>query len=1184
MSHPFVDADYLVRRVYDTCENPPPGVVPWRANELLELLDHAGGVGGGRDAFYLAFMEGVHDLCTHDRESAIFRRFSWQALTAEARVLADTESRDHLTHVSQVFLLGWLLLNGTRRFAWATENWLPYGLTLTREGRFQFLNRGWMLASLLHDCAYSVETAREARRHDLLVKALYRDLYQPALPGQAVGTVLRKKAVQLWKHRGAYISVNAAELRDGIKETVDKQLAVTDHGLVTAVALFDEAESVPPPESDGHLAEVLRAASLAIGSHNFQYFFEGEKQTSPWFCLDFWEEPLAALLHLCDELQSWSRERVDEALTRLRSNRVLWAATEITDLNVYGAEGIALDLRLVRRVHPMDRARRPRLVREEERANAATARRLRRLFRPREAQPDFRLHLRVRVSVDDLPCSNELRVDWPRKEAGALEDLDRRWRERSSRVTDLVPCSVQGDDGAILALDARGSVRLEQPSLAKEKPLRLILVGPGGAGKSTFLQALALDPSSFPGVPRVLYVEQLPGRAADLSEELKQLHDVSKSVVLLVDHLDRLEDDPLGAFWLEQLAELPNEAWLHVIAACRTDEFRESVSLVLRMDDSHPGTDRAARFRKATIQGLRAPFVDGEVNSRGDALARGIERKLGGVSDALLRRLGDIALAFGHRRSGALGVPEDLRDLRYRSLGGPPLLLTAASGETRFIHDTVQDFSAAYALARRFEDCEGRRVAGEPGVDGEQRSLVRELVHLPRDVARFLFEIVSALPVSDGARRFPRDRRRLAALGFGRGLLLDPNVPHWFLDRERLGLMGEALDEFVRRFTADSTAAAAGHFMSAFLHYQAANWRRLRDRLKRSETLEGMKRGFTHLAEAVKHLDVAATEGNLPDDDEHCHRLWTVCATDYFISMLAHVRGEGSAAGDALLAARRAIAGLPIEREPKAATTAWMRAAIERYCDAPSHEQGLIGFEKLDAELQAFASGDERLWGPRWLARRRATLAEHFVGTWGQALERGEPTAEAKAHVREWAERARVRVERIARAMVGKQWDDTDETMATPAQAYGDVAWRSSSEFEMLALMWRPGLDLAETRRLALDLLEAHGRQEVGWRVARNSLEPGERLVVLFRRALPAQALGAALHEMAMLASAPDANQAKGALVRSAERLLKEFRTLGEAHPRIPRERDAPEQLYAEIEEVIGSVAQMVVDLCRVLR
>src|SRR5207245_6167272 len=105
------------------------------------------------------------------------------------------------------------------------------------------------------------------------------------------------------------------------------------------------------------------------------------------------------------------------------------------------------------------------------------------------------------------------------------------------------------------------------------------------------------------------------------------------------------------------------------------------------------------------------------------ALARGIDHKLGEVSKDHLQQLGEIALAWGHRRSGPLYQLGDLGDLSYRSLGNPRVLLPSASGGTRFVHDTVQDFCAAHAVAVRLANAEERRgPQADSHVDAEERA------------------------------------------------------------------------------------------------------------------------------------------------------------------------------------------------------------------------------------------------------------------------------------------------------------------------------------------------------------------------------------------------------------------------------------------------------------------------------
>jgi hypothetical protein len=205
------DAEYLARRVTETVRSPLPGVRPWHGAEVCRILEDAARNAPDHGAFRLIFMDGVRNLLKGECEDALFHHYVEQALLSEARISADSlTTRDHLTHVSQVFLLGWLVLNGTRTFASAPAAWCPYKWELDADARFPRLNRAWLYASLLHDCAYSVELSRNAIGHELRVGALYRGFFEVGNPGDADDRKLRAAAERVWKWRKRRVVTDAA--------------------------------------------------------------------------------------------------------------------------------------------------------------------------------------------------------------------------------------------------------------------------------------------------------------------------------------------------------------------------------------------------------------------------------------------------------------------------------------------------------------------------------------------------------------------------------------------------------------------------------------------------------------------------------------------------------------------------------------------------------------------------------------------------------------------------------------------------------------------------------------------------------------------------------------------------------------------------------------------------------------
>ena len=364
------DAYFLLERVRATVREPALGVAPWKGRELVSLLSEVDRDSADAATVYLSFLEGLrrHLLDADDAQDILFRRLLSHNLLVEPDLHAlSPGTRDHLVHVTQVFLLGWMVLNGTSVFAEAPVTWRPYGWKSdSREARHEKLNQAWLFASLLHDCAYSVELAGTSQGRESAVGAVFGNLYEPGLPGAVAGKALMKKLEELWHWRSEF-SGQPASLPNAILNKHQEQVARRDHAFVGAAAVAQQAT-----RWDVRGGDEIGAAALAIACHNFQYLVDknappigsgeardekgsgdgetyGWSKLNGWFSLSFEHEPLSALLHLCDELQEWSRERADEAVAyRIGLRRPRYAATRIVDLSFPDAHRLSLDVVLHR--------------------------------------------------------------------------------------------------------------------------------------------------------------------------------------------------------------------------------------------------------------------------------------------------------------------------------------------------------------------------------------------------------------------------------------------------------------------------------------------------------------------------------------------------------------------------------------------------------------------------------------------------------------------------------------------------------------------------------------------------------------------------------------------------------------------------------------------------------------------
>ncbi len=194
-------------------------------------------------------------------------------------------------------------------------------------------------------------------------------------------------------------------------------------------------------------------------------------------------------------------------------------------------------------------------------------------------------------------------------------------------------------------------------------------------------------------------------------------HLPAETVVLFVDHLDRLDEDPCGPYWLDQLVRLPPDPWLHVVCACRTDEYSRAISPAL-----------GPHFIEAQLEVPPALFAGGEADPDGRVRAPAVERGLARSHPEIVKRFAAVAFGMGVRRRTKLpstitsGSPHELD---YR---GEPAIVHVADGSMRFVHDALQDLLCAIHFASE--------LAQHVDSLDTLRALVSKLAEVPRDVTR----------------------------------------------------------------------------------------------------------------------------------------------------------------------------------------------------------------------------------------------------------------------------------------------------------------------------------------------------------------------------------------------------------------------------------------------------------------
>lgn len=234
---------------------------------LLGLGAHASDYDSLRSLLWLVCEYG-HEALGLDRRIDLEKHLGLLAMEQPALYGLKRFYRDHLNHVIQDCLLGWLLLEthvnaGGKRF-WEF---------LQGVGTQNEILRQWFLAALLHDVGYVVEVGKGwAGLLELFDNASFNRVREGTL--REIG-VLRE--IALCKKDWGFAAEDQPEF---------------DHGVVSAIHAQEMLDSLGSQKPVGD----FNAAIKAIARHNH------------WRArIDYAREPLSALLVLCDEVQEWDR-------------------------------------------------------------------------------------------------------------------------------------------------------------------------------------------------------------------------------------------------------------------------------------------------------------------------------------------------------------------------------------------------------------------------------------------------------------------------------------------------------------------------------------------------------------------------------------------------------------------------------------------------------------------------------------------------------------------------------------------------------------------------------------------------------------------------------------------------------------------------------------------------------------
>lgn len=224
----------------------------------------------------------------------------WEAL---GRAISPN-TRGHSRHVINVFWLGYYILNHKYMKGLFGKFWSK--LLLSRGGMedigdvppVEAINNTWFYAGLFHDVCACIEKNKKLTKFQECLYSKFKSIgvnlsaSQQTLSGEITSVEDILKDI-------------TKPLNEEITPLIEKSLTANkpDHGFIGAIYL---TKKIKPVKQQNYAREAARAVII----HNLIGNFEEDINKK----LSWENDPFACLLALCDQLQTWDRERGDETL------------------------------------------------------------------------------------------------------------------------------------------------------------------------------------------------------------------------------------------------------------------------------------------------------------------------------------------------------------------------------------------------------------------------------------------------------------------------------------------------------------------------------------------------------------------------------------------------------------------------------------------------------------------------------------------------------------------------------------------------------------------------------------------------------------------------------------------------------------------------------------------------------
>jgi hypothetical protein len=250
----------------------------------------------------IANVNGVRDACKSMWEIMN----EWEPLS----LAVSMKMRGHARHAINVFWLGYYIINHENTQHWFVSCWerlvnnQPNMNDVSKEKPIDALSNIWFLTGLFHDIGACVEKCQKV--YDCYANLLkkFNKLIPQSFSNESEHLVPLDNNIEELVDKLLYAI--GSPLNDNIKSIIKKSFksGEPDHGFIAALNLLKTIQYKKP----GCYA---REAARAMAVHNVI----GKVSNSDGGILSWEKEPISCLLVLCDQIQTWERERGDRKLS-----------------------------------------------------------------------------------------------------------------------------------------------------------------------------------------------------------------------------------------------------------------------------------------------------------------------------------------------------------------------------------------------------------------------------------------------------------------------------------------------------------------------------------------------------------------------------------------------------------------------------------------------------------------------------------------------------------------------------------------------------------------------------------------------------------------------------------------------------------------------------------------------------